>query len=182
MKKISKLFAFLICLSAACGVFAAQSFSEVKSGAVSEKVGTAVNEAKASAASVPSSQYFSSSSLIKDVTDADFNKEVLNYKGVVVVDFWGTKCEPCEQMSVVIEKVAKDYKGKVKFVKMRSDVSMSNMRKYMTEYAKKYDKSLKEVGVPFIIFFKNGVAERYINGFRASSAETNIRDEIRALL
>lgn len=87
MKKISKLFAFLICLSAACGVFAAQSFSEVRSGAVSEKVGTAVNEAKASAASVPSSQYFSSSSLIKDVTDADFNKEVLNYKGVVVVDF-----------------------------------------------------------------------------------------------
>lgn len=179
MKKISKLFAFLICLSAACGVFAAQSFSEVKSGAVSEKVGTAVNEAKASAASVPSSQYFSSSSLIKDVTDADFNKEVLNYKGVVVVDFWKTKCEPCEDMSVVIEKVAKDYKGKVKFVKMRSDVSMDNMRKYMTEYAKKHDKS---VGVPFIVFFKNGVAERYINGYSASSAETNIRNDIRALL
>lgn len=179
MKKISKLFAFLICLSAACGVFAAQSFSEVKSGAVSEKVGTAVNEAKASAASVPSSQYFSSSSLIKDVTDADFNKEVLNYKGVVVVDFWKTKCEPCEHMSVVIEKVAKDYKGKVKFVKMRSDVSMDNMRKYMTEYAKKHDKS---VGVPFIVFFKNGVAERYINGYSASSAETNIRNDIRALL
>jgi len=179
MKKISKLFAFLICLSAACGVFAAQSFSEVKSGAVSEKVGTAVNEAKASAASVPSSQYVSSSSLIKDVTDADFNKEVLNYKGVVVVDFWKTKCEPCEHMSVVIEKVAKDYKGKVKFVKMRSDVSMSNMRKYMTEYAKKHDKS---VGVPFIVFFKNGVAERYINGYSASSAERDIRDDIRALL
>lgn len=179
MKKISKLFAFLICLSAACGVFAAQSFSEVKSGAVSEKVGTAVNEAKASAASVPSSQYTASSSLIKDVTDADFNKEVLNYKGVVVVDFWRTRCEPCEHMSVVIEKVAKDYKGKVKFVKMRSDVSMDNMRKYMTEYAKKHDKS---VGVPFIVFFKNGVAERYINGFSASSAETNIRNDIRALL
>lgn len=170
MKKISKLFAFLICLSAACGVFAAQSFSEVKSGAVSEKVGAAVNEAKASAASVPSSQYTASSSLIKDITDADFNKEVLNYKGVVVVDFWQIGCVPCKDMSVVIEKVAKDYKGKVKFVKMRADVS----KKTITQYG--------IPSYPFIGFFKNGEAESYIQGFIASSAETNIRDEIRALL
>ncbi len=170
MKKISKLFAFLICLSAACGVFAAQSFSEVKSGAVSEKVGAAVSEAKASVSSVPSAQYLSSSPLIINVTDADFDKEVLKYKGVVLVDFWKTECENCKKLSPVIEKIAKDYKGKVKFVKMRADVSKKTIAAY------------KISSYPFVGLFKNGVAETYAEGFYPSSTEQDIRKALQSLL
>lgn len=168
MKNFSKLFAFLICLSAACGVFAAQSFSEVKKGAVSEKVGAAVSGAKASASSAQQSS--NSVSLIKDITDADFSKEVLNYKGVVLVEFWSYGCAPCKKIEPVIEKVAQDYKGKVKFVKMREDVSKKTVAAYgITSY-------------PFIGFFKNGVAEGYVEGFNASSSEANIRRAIQSLL
>lgn len=168
MKNFSKLFVFLICLSAACGVFAAQSFSEVKNGAVSEKVGAAVSGAKASASSAQQSS--NSVSLIKDITDADFSKEVLNYKGVVLVDFWSSGCAPCKKIEPVIEKVAQDYKGKVKFVKMREDVSKKTVAAYgITSY-------------PFIGFFKNGVAEGYVEGFNASSSEADIRRAIQSLL
>lgn len=170
MKKISKLFAFLICLSAACGVFAAQSFSEVKNGSVSETVAAALSAAKASAASVPSSQYTVSSSLIKDITDADFNKEVLNYKGVVLVDFWQIGCNPCKNMLALIEKVAKDYKGKVKFVKMREDVSQETIDRY--EIPSSY---------PFVVFFKNGKVEGHIRDFKPSY-ESNIRNALQSLL
>lgn len=169
MKKISKLFAFLICLSAACGVFAAQSFSEVKNGSVSETVAAALSAAKASAASVPSSQYTVSSSLIKDITDADFNKEVLNYKGVVLVDFWTIDCNNCKNMLALIEKVAKDYKGKVKFVKMRADVSQETIASYEIP------------SYPFVVFFKNGKVEGYIRGFEPSY-ESNIRNALQSLL
>lgn len=168
MKKFSKLFVFLICLFAAYEVFAAQSFSEVKNGAVSQKVGAAVSGAKASAHSAPQSS--NSASLIKEISDADFSKEVLNYKGVVLVEFWSSGCAPCQRIKPVIENVAKDYKGKVKFVKMRADVSQKTIAAYrITSY-------------PFIGFFKNGAAEGYVEGFNASSAEANIRRAINSLL
>lgn len=168
MKKISKLFAFLMCLIAPYGVFAAQSFSEVKNGAVSEKVGAAVSGAKASASSAPQSS--DSASLIKNITDADFNKEVLNYKGVVLVEFWSFGCVFCQKIEPVIKKIAQDYKGKVKFIRMRADVSQKTVAAYgITSY-------------PFIGFFKNGVAEAYVEGFNASSSETNIRKAIKSLL
>jgi putative thioredoxin len=58
-----------------------------------------------------------------DVTTATFQAEVLDASGTlpVVVDFWAPWCGPCRALTPVIEKVAKDYAGRVKLVKINSD-------------------------------------------------------------
>jgi putative thioredoxin len=58
-----------------------------------------------------------------DVTTATFQTEVLDASKTipVVVDFWAPWCGPCRALTPVIEKVAKDYAGRVKLVKVNSD-------------------------------------------------------------
>lgn len=61
--------------------------------------------------------------LIKDTTTRDFVKDVLeeSRKQPVLVDFWAPWCGPCKQLTPVIEKVVRAFKGKVKLVKMNID-------------------------------------------------------------
>jgi len=58
-----------------------------------------------------------------DVTTATFQAEVLDASKSlpVVVDFWAPWCAPCRALTPILEKVARDYEGRVKFVKVNSD-------------------------------------------------------------
>jgi len=58
-----------------------------------------------------------------DVTSATFESEVLEASKSlpVVVDFWAPWCAPCRALTPILEKVARDYAGRVKFVKVNSD-------------------------------------------------------------
>lgn len=60
---------------------------------------------------------------LMDITTADFEREVLEASKTqpVVVDFWATWCGPCRVLGPIIEKVAADYTGRVKLVKVDSD-------------------------------------------------------------
>lgn len=91
---------------------------------------------------------------IAHITDSDFEKEVLQYSGVVLVDFWAPWCGPCRMLEPVIENVA-NMKQDVKICKVNVDENR--------EYAEKYN----VMGIPNIFIFKDGNAVENLVGFQS---------------
>lgn len=58
-----------------------------------------------------------------DVNDATFDEQVARSEGVTVVDFWAPWCGPCRMVGPVIEELAEEYEGKVRFAKVNVDDS-----------------------------------------------------------
>ena len=78
------------------------------------------------------------------LTGANFEEEVLNASGPVLVDFWATWCGPCRMLAPVVEELANQYAGKVKVCKLDVDQGMNTAGKYQIS------------SVPTLIAFKNG--------------------------
>ena len=88
---------------------------------------------------------------VVEFTDDNFESEVLKSSRPVLVDFWAEWCMPCRMLGPTIEKLAKDYAGKVKVGKLDTD---SNR-----EVAMKYQIS----AIPTVILFKGGqVAQKFV--------------------
>ena len=89
---------------------------------------------------------------VLEITDENFEVEVEKEEKITLVDFWATWCGPCRKLSPVIEELANEFEGKVKFAKIKADEN--------TQTAQKYSIS----GVPSLLVFKNGeVVERMVN-------------------
>ena len=58
---------------------------------------------------------------IVKVTESNFEQEVLQAEGKVLVDFWAVWCGPCQMMGPIIEQLAEEYEGKAKVGKVNVD-------------------------------------------------------------
>ncbi len=66
---------------------------------------------------------------IFDVTDADFNTEVIEHKGIVIVDFYADWCAPCKNMSLVLERFSEKHDD-VKIAKVNVDIAVLTAARY----------------------------------------------------
>ncbi len=94
------------------------------------------------------------------VTDAAFEKTVLQSPIPVIVDFWAPWCGPCRAVAPILDKVAKEYAGKLIVAKVNTDED--------AQYAQQYGVQ----GIPTMLFVANGkVVHRQVG----SAPEPTIR-------
>ena len=84
------------------------------------------------------------SDLIKHVSDASFQADVLDADGPVLVDFWAEWCGPCKAIAPILEDVANAYNGKLQVAKMNVDDNRDVPAKHGIR------------GIPTLILFKGG--------------------------
>ena len=91
-------------------------------------------------------------SQINTVTDADFQKDVLDSDIPVLVDFWADWCAPCKAIAPNLEQVAKEYEGKIKILKLNVDENPETPSQYGIR------------GIPTLIIFVGGEVKKTTSG------------------
>ena len=98
-------------------------------------------------------------------TKADFEKVVMEGKGVVLVDFWASWCGPCRMVGPIIEQLAEEYEGKVTVGKVNVDEESA----LASEFA--------VVSIPTIIVFKDGKQVEKLVGVRSFDDFCDVLDK-----
>ena len=88
-----------------------------------------------------------------ELTDANFEKEVEQYKGVCLVDFWAEWCAPCRMVAPNVAALAADYAGKAKVGKLDVDANRDTAARFGV------------TNIPTLVMFKNGEQVQRFVGF-----------------
>ncbi len=94
---------------------------------------------------------------IVHTNDENFEADVLKSEKVVLLDFWAEWCGPCKMIAPMVDELAHEYDGRVKFAK----VNVDDNPKTAMEYGIK--------GIPTMLIFKNGKPVKQVVGAVAKS-------------
>jgi len=92
------------------------------------------------------------SEAIIEVSDSNFESEVVKSDVPVLVDFWAPWCGPCKAIAPIVEEISSSYEGKIKVGKMNVDENQATTMKFGIR------------SIPTIIMFKDGEAVDQIIG------------------
>jgi len=102
-----------------------------------------------------------------EVTDENFDKEIINSNLPAMVDFWAEWCGPCKMVGPVVKELAEEYKGRIRIAKMDVDKSRETPAKFGIR------------SIPTLILFKEGEVAQTIVGAHPKSY---IDEELKKLL
>jgi thioredoxin 1 len=103
---------------------------------------------------------------VLELTDQNFEQEVLKSDRPVLVDFWAEWCMPCKLLGPTIEKLAKDYAGKVKVGKVDTDANRDVSMRYGIS------------AIPTVILFKDGQVTQKFVGLRREPEFKEVLDAL----
>ena len=89
--------------------------------------------------------------MVAELSDANFEQEVLKAAEPVLVDFWAPWCGPCRQITPIVEQLANENAGSVKILKVNIDENPQTAQHFNV------------MSIPTLIIFKNGnESERFV--------------------
>jgi thioredoxin 1 len=94
---------------------------------------------------------------IVELTDDNFESEVIKSNTPTLVDFWAVWCGPCRQVAPTVDKLAESYKGKLKVAKMDIDHHQITPQRFNIR------------SIPTLLVFKNGKVVETIVGAQPES-------------
>ena len=101
------------------------------------------------------------------LTDATFEKEVLQASEPVLVDFWAPWCGPCRIIGPIVEKLAGEFAGNVKIGKLNVDENPASAQTYGV------------MSIPTLIIYKGGQVAEQLVGVQQESA---LREKLKSLM
>ena len=107
-------------------------------------------------------------SKIIELTDETFAEEIDDSEGITVVDFWAPWCGPCRVVAPVIEQLAEEYDGEVRFAK----VNVDEAQRVSAEYGIR--------SIPTIGFFKDGEPAGGVVGAYPKDALRQVIEQVRS--
>jgi thioredoxin 1 len=105
--------------------------------------------------------------MVIELTDQNFEGEVLKSNLPVLVDFWAPWCVPCRMVSPVVDKLSETYNGRFKFCKLNVDENPETAKRYSV------------MSIPTLVFIKDGQAVDQVVG---AVPESVLQPKIDALL
>ncbi|HAH32520.1 MAG TPA: thioredoxin [Elusimicrobia bacterium] len=100
------------------------------------------------------------------LTDGNFEAEVLKCSTPALVDFWAPWCGPCRMIGPIIEELAKEYSGRVKVCKLNTDECPDTAAKYNIS------------AIPTILLFKGGKLAQELVGLQQKETLKRHLDEL----